>query len=242
MNKHPSTPINIQELSKNLAKHPNRCFVNFLFTGLIQGFLAGLSLIPGSSHICKNLMPALKKNKVVDNLIQNEVTKGYMISPFRSPPFALFRINPIGIATCKYSGKKRLIIDLSSPHNSTTPSINSLIPEDIFSLSYASVDHAIPFIKTAGKGTWLAKADITDAFKTMPLYPSQWHLFRVKWRSKIYFAVCLVFGCRSSPRIFDCLSEALCWILLNICKLPFVLHLQPTVSRSPKFPFRPWYF
>lgn len=41
----------------------------------------------------------------------------------------------------------------------------------------------------------------------------------------MYFSVRLTFGCRSSPKIFDTLSEALCWILLNNCKLPFVLHL-----------------
>lgn len=35
----------------------------------------------------------------------------------------------------------------------------------------------------------------------------------------------LTFGCRSSPHIFNSLSEALCWILLNVCKLTFVLHL-----------------
>ncbi len=51
-------------------------------------------------------------------------------------------------------------------------------------------------------------------------------------RNGIYLAlngkissVRLTFGCRSSPKISDTLSEALCWILLNNCKLPFVLHL-----------------
>lgn len=39
----------------------------------------------------------------------------------------------------------------------------------------------------------------------------------------MYFAVRLTFGRRSSPKTFDTLSEALCWILLNNCKLPFVL-------------------
>lgn len=41
----------------------------------------------------------------------------------------------------------------------------------------------------------------------------------------MYFSVRLTFGCRSSPKIFNTLSEALCWILLNNNKLPFVLHL-----------------
>lgn len=43
-----------------------------------------------------------------------EVAKGY-IGPFHEPPFNVVHINPIGIATRKYSGKKRLIINLSTP-------------------------------------------------------------------------------------------------------------------------------
>ncbi len=170
MNKHPSTPVNMKELSMDLHSHPNRCWVNFLITGLIQGFLAGLSSIPSSIYVCKNLMSALKEPEIVDKLIQKELDNGYIIGPFNKSPFPIFRINPIGVATRKYSGKKRLIIDLSSPHNSTTPSINSLIPDHIFS---QSIDQAIKFITTAGEGTWLCKADIIDTFKIMPLHPSQ---------------------------------------------------------------------
>ena len=221
----PSTPINVPELGKALKKHPNRCFVNYLITGLVQGFLAGLIWLPKMSFFCKNLQSALKEPKVVDTLLEKEVTKGFMIGPFDKSPFSTTRINPIGIATRKYSGKKRLIMDLSAPHNDETRSINSLIPPELFSLCYATTDDAIKLIQKAGRGAWLAKADITDAFKVMPLHPSQWHLFGVQWREKIYFSVRLTFGCRSSPKIFDTLSEALCWILLNNCKLPFVLHL-----------------
>lgn len=58
-----------------------------------------------------------------------------------------------------------------------------------------------------------------------PPHPSQWHLFGAKWREKLYFVVQLTFGCRSIPKMFDTLSEALCWFLVNNCKLSFVLHL-----------------
>lgn len=182
MNKHLSKPINIHELSKNLLSHPNRCFVNFLLTGLLQGFLAGLNFLPSGVHVCKNLLSSLKEPEVVDTLIQKELDKGYLIGPFSTSPFKAYRINPIGIATRKYSGKKRLIIDLSSPHNGETSSINSLISGNMFALAYATVDHAIQFIKTAGKGAWMGKADITDAFKIMSLHPSQWHLFGIRWK------------------------------------------------------------
>ncbi|KAI2650053.1 Pro-Pol polyprotein [Labeo rohita] len=132
---------------------------------------------------------------------------------------------PIGVATRKFSGKKRLIIDLSSPHNSPFPSINSLIPLEEFSLHYHDVDQAITLIKEAGRGAWLAKVDITSAFKVMPIHPDFWHLFGIRWKNKFYFAVRLTFSCRSSPKIFDTLSEAICWILSNNYNIPYLIHL-----------------
>ncbi|XP_041117254.1 uncharacterized protein LOC121321928, partial [Polyodon spathula] len=119
----------------------------------------------------------------------------------------------------------RLIIDLSAPRGSSTSSINSLIPQDQFSLHYITTADAIHSIKLAGRGSWLAKADISDAFKVMPIHPSLRHLFGICWHGKFYFSTQLTFGCRSSPKIFDTLSEALCWILLNVYHVPFLLHL-----------------
>ena len=69
-----------------------------------------------------------------------------------------------------------MVVDLSTPHGSHTPSINSLIPLKPYSLYYDSIDHAIQLIKWAGVGTCLGKANITDGFKVIPLHPSQWHL------------------------------------------------------------------
>ena len=107
----------------------------------------------------------------------------------------------------------------------STPSINSLIPSADFSMQYSTVDGAINLIRLAGKGAWLAKADITAAFKVLPLHPDFWHLFGVRWQDQFYFAVRLTFGCKSSPKLFDTLAEALCWILVNNHKLPYVTHL-----------------
>ena len=208
-----------------LGMHPSRCFVSCLLDGLVHGFLAGLCCVPVVSHDCHNLQTVLKEPAVVDALFKKEVAKGFMIGPFVVSPFSLYRVSPIGVATRKYLGKKRLIIDLSAPHNGVVPSIKSLIPREQFSPYYASVDNAIRMRTTAGSGSWLGKADITDAFKVMPLHPSQWHLFGVRWGGKLYFTVSSASGCCSSLRLLDMLSEALCWILVNVHRLPFVLHL-----------------
>ncbi len=211
----PSTPINMQALVSELSTHPDSVFTNHLLTGLSQGFRVGVLSYPDSTYVSKNLQSAIKDPETVSQLLGKELNKGYLIGPFVSPPFSVFRTSPVGIATRKYSGKKRLIFDLSAPRSGPVMSINSLIPPVPFSLHYATVDNAIKLIKLAGQGAWLSKADITDAFKIVPIHPSQWHLFGIKWDSKFYFAVRLTFGCRSSPCIFNMVSEALCWILLN---------------------------
>ena len=51
---------------------------------------------------------------------------------------------PLGLAIGKYSGKKRLIVDLSSPHdNPNHVSINDLIDKDSCSMTYVKIDDAI---------------------------------------------------------------------------------------------------
>ncbi|XP_049340789.1 uncharacterized protein LOC125804934 [Astyanax mexicanus] len=233
-----STPVNVPALAADLSAHPDTSFVCSLLDGFLFGFYPGLVASPSSSLTCPNLLSALAEPDVVSSLLQQELSSGFIIGPFSTPPFSVFRINPLGIATRKYSGKKRIIIDLSAPHGSSDPSINSLIPSSEFSLRYATVDCAIEAIKLAGRGAWLSKADIISAFKILPLHPDSWHLFGVRWDDQFYFSVRLAFGCKSSPKLFDSFAEALCWILLNKHRLPFVLHLLDDflVVDSPSSP------
>ncbi|XDV33697.1 hypothetical protein PO909_004007, partial [Leuciscus waleckii] len=223
--KYLSSPIIISSLARELDNYPDKNFTQFLLSGLKEGFDPGLESIPDSSLICNNLQSAIAEPYIVEALIKKELDSGFMIGPFDFPPFELFRISPIGVATRKFSGKKRMIINLSAPHGNSQPSINSLIPLDEFSLHYHDIDQAITLIKNASFRAWLAKVDITSAFKVMPIHPDFWHLFGIRWNEKYYFAVRLTFGCKSSPKIFDMLSEALCWILQNNYAIPYLIHL-----------------
>ncbi|XP_034773064.1 uncharacterized protein LOC117969256 [Acipenser ruthenus] len=186
--------------------------------------------IPSSSSAPQvtfnQLQPLLQP--IIDSQLALSARLDKLENPALAPP-AFSSSTPaytLGIATRKYSGKKRLIIDLSAPRGAYTRSINSLISSEEFSLHYIKLSDAIHFIKIAGHGAWLAKADISDAFKVMPIHPSLRHLFGVCWADKFYFSTQLTFGCRSSPKIFDSLSEALIWILLNSYHVPFFLHLM----------------
>lgn len=216
----------MNRLAFELKEHPDVDFVNSLIDGLTNGFHTGINQMPDKTFICKNLLSTSKYPDDVTNLIDNELQKGYIIGPFTEPPFDTFRISPIGIVEGKYSKKKRLILDLSAPHNNTDHcSINDLIDKQDYSLTYVKIDDAISMIKSFGSGTLLCKCDITDAFKLIPMHPSLWKFYGMKWKDNYYFYTRLAFGCRSSPKIFDKLSLAVCWILEYKWGLQNVLHL-----------------
>ena len=199
--------------------------MDYLRAGLEHGFDTLVSDINLQTKECKNLLTARENPSIVQELLDAECTKGYAYGPFSDTPFENYRVSPIGIAIGKYSGKKRLIIDLSSPHKSKLhSSINELIDKDQCTLSYVRIDDAINKICEFEKGAILCKFDIKDAFKHCPIRKDQWHLFLVRWNGMYYVMTRLAFGCRSSPRIFDNLAQALCWIASNNYNIRCIFH------------------
>ncbi|XP_044155356.1 uncharacterized protein LOC122941922 [Bufo gargarizans] len=54
---------------------------------------------------------------------------------------------------------------------------NRVINCEEFSMRYSSVDDAIQAILSHGRGVWLAKVDIADAFKLLPILPQLWQFY-----------------------------------------------------------------
>ena len=136
----PLIPINIDKLDNYLADHPDKNFVSYLINGLTQRFDTGLKSLPSSSLECQNLLSARTQKGIVAELIQSEVNKGFISGPYEKLPFSIYRVNPLGIAESKYSGKKRLIFDLSAPDNDVNhASLNDLIQKEEFSLNYVTM-------------------------------------------------------------------------------------------------------
>ena len=140
--------------------------------------------------------------------------------PFVSPPFEPFHCSGIGVVP-KKSGKLRLIHHLSAPHGL---SVNDGINRQDFSLHYISVDDAISAILQKGRGTFLSKVDIRNAFRLCPVRPEDWHLLGIHWKGQFYYERVLPFGLRSSPFIFNCVADALEWILSHEFSIHGLLH------------------
>ena len=218
--------VNVQTLSEELKYHPDKSFCDYLLKGFIEGFDTGLTKLPELPWECDNLLSAKRQPDITSELLETELDRGYVVGPFDTIPFHNYRISPIGVAESKYSKKKRLIVDLSAPHdNPDHPNLNELIKKEDYSLEYFTIDMAISIIKRLGKGAWLTKTDIKDAFKLVPIKKSLFPFYGVKWNNKYYFYTRLVFGSRSSPKIFDTLSQTVCWILENNYGIRHILHL-----------------
>ena len=103
-----------------------------------------------------------------------------------------------------------MIMDLSAPQGM---SINDGIDSELSSLSYSSVDQLAALVVSEGKGSWLVKADIKEAYRMVPVHPEDQHLLGMQWDQIVYIDQMLPFGLWSAPKLFSAVANALQWIL-----------------------------
>ena len=214
------TPVNPIALEAILAGY-DETFKRELVNGFKYGFKVGFQgpLAPTKS---KNLTSSDQNPKLVDEKLNKELSQGRILGPYINPPFEEFRTSPIGLVPKKEPGKYRLIHHLSHPEGT---SINDGIPEEKRHVAYQNIDHAVSHLKALGKDCWMAKTDIADAFRIIPLHPSQYHLFGICWRDQFYFDKCLPMGCSASCQLFESLSTALHWIANNKLNIHHMSHI-----------------
>jgi hypothetical protein len=74
------------------------------------------------------------------------------------------------------------------------------------------VADAIAGIKKFKSRAFLAKTDISMAYRNLPLRPEDYHLVGFFWNNLYYFDKCLPMGCSVSCQIFERFSSGLHWI------------------------------
>ena len=57
------------------------------------------------------------------------------------------------------------------------------------------------------------KLDVKDAYRIVPVHPSDYHLLGIRWRDRTYVDRALPFGLRSAPKIFSALADLVAWVL-----------------------------
>ena len=121
------------------------------------------------------------------------------------------QISPIGvIPKCNRNDKWRLIINLSAPLGI---SANDAIDSELSSIAYTSIDDATHMINHLGQGCLLAKFDLQEAYRAVPVHPLDQPKLAVTWNDDILIDRALPFGLRSAPKLFSALTDGFMWAL-----------------------------
>ena len=114
------------------------------------------------------------------------------------------------------SERKRVIVDLSWPigHSVNSGSSGSFYEDVQFVLSLPTIDHVIKAVDRFGKDSFIAKIDISRAFKHVPIDPKDINFLGVFWGA-YYVEKRLVFGFRNGSTFFQRIAESIRFILTS---------------------------
>ena len=227
---HVQTPLITRMWSRRLQDHPHQELVRYFLESITNGFR--IRFCGKNLHAAKkNLQSALAHPNIVDEYLQHELSLGRMSGPYHVSLCPGVHVSRFGVIPKNHHPDKwRLITDLSHPQGQ---SINDGIQPHLCSLSYVTIDDAILSIIKLGAGTALAKIDIKNAFRLLPVHPSDRHLLTMKWRGYVYIDHCIPFGLRSAPKLFNILADLLSWIAQTAGVSYLIHYLDDYLTMGP---------
>lgn len=214
------TPVNPSNLKNELLGY-NLEKLNFLVSGFTFGFQLGCIKTP-SIHPPHNHKSTREHPEIVQEYINSGLSTHRILGPFLHPPLPQFKTSPLGVVPKSEPNKYRIIHDLSFP---AQDSVNSNIPKEYSEVHYDSVDTVVSLVQQFGEGCLMAKSDIKDAFRIIPVSPDDYHLLGFTWQGQFYYERCLPMGASSSCQIFEQLSTALQWVMLTKLKAAGMSHI-----------------
>ena len=207
-----TTPLNLPKWQSELQSHPDQKFSEFIIQGIKYGFRLGFNYsLHKLKPRLKNLRSAAEHPSVVDAYLHNELLHDRLTHIHNPPSLPWFQINAFGVIPKRHKpGKWRLIVDLSAPDGY---SVNDHINKELCSISYISVDHIAETILRLGQGALLAKADVKEAFRNIPVATDDRLLLAMQWKGELYLDKVLPFGLRSAPILFTAVADTIEWII-----------------------------
>ena len=205
-----STPLVVGAWERALQAHPSPQFVQHILTGIREGFRIGLDNPPPCASSARNAPSAKENSAVIDAYLSEQIAKGYIAGPFSPGACSAVVTSSMAVIPKKTPGKWRVIVDLSRPEGR---SVNDHLRRESTHIAYSSVDDAAHLMHFLGRGALMAKLDIREAYRIVPIHPCDRRFLGVTWRDNVYVDCQLPFGLASAPAIFSAIGEALEWIL-----------------------------
>ena len=181
-----------------------------LLSYLCDGFSYHSTVETNATLVYPNAPGAINNPDAVLEIFQREVDLERYLGPFDAAEVSMmigrpFICHPIDLVD-KSNGKKRLVENLSFPHN--RPSLNSLTNHEDFSLNWGSFADAVELVVTAPPGSQGATVDWKDAFRMLGIRPDEWWMGIVHFSSRYWIDRCLKFGGSISTFNFELVAAA----------------------------------
>ena len=216
---HPvSSPLVADAWQQALVAHPDRDWVSCLITGIREGFRIGLQDQPTCRPTVGNSPSTAAHSAVVSAFLAAQVQAGNMVGPLPAHLCSNVITSRMAVIPKSSPRKFRVIVDLSTPAHA---SVNDNIHRELTHVAYSSIGDAAELMHHLGQHTLLAKIDIQDAYRLVPIHPRDRRFLGVTWQGGVYVDCKLPFGLASAPAVFCAVAEALEWVLRSrgVCNL-----------------------
>jgi len=234
----PFTPVNIDELEKRVnavstkmtwaqKNRAERTISNLKYGASTYQ----LSQLPAC--YCKNSKSTFTYGEHVTDTVANWVKQGIVSGPFKSPPLERFRVNPL--VAVDQDDKVRLVMNVSLPENE---SLNDNVDQNLLEKVHMSSARSVSYvIVEAGKGAWLSKMDMRDAYKVLPVPLTEIRLQGFRWLDMYFAETQQIFGAEPSVCNFDGLGKTVQTIVSIECQASersSPRQLDDTIKINPK--------
>ena len=156
--------------------------------------------------------PVLNDPVLVSRFLAAEVTSGAMAGPFSSPPIPDLHLSRFTLMAKPDGSGHRLLFDLSYPPGLSG---NDGIAKPDRSVQYTSLLDVVDRLTQHGKGTLMAKFDMSRAYRRVPIAPPDRVLLGLMWQNSYYVDLTLSFGGASCCSIFNEVADFLAELWQN---------------------------
>ena len=202
--------LNAEEWEKMLSGYWDKQLVHLIRVGFPIDFNRSCHL----THEDKNHSSAVDYPEDIKAYLNEEIQYGAIIGPFQSNPIPNCHVSPFMTREKPNASNRRVIIDLSWPkHNSVNDGVdkNSYLGSE-FSLTFPTIDDITNELVKIGPGSHIYKIDISRAFRHLKIDPLDYDLLGLRWDAT-FIDTCLPFGSRHGSQNFQCVSDAVRYVL-----------------------------
>ena len=224
--KKPTTSVRTVSLKNSIRGVTGQftCHEQKMAEETIQNLLRGAPALQRNdlkACLLKNAESVIRHGAVFTATLETWIKSGYVAGPFMEPPTPEFRAN--SLMAVEQKDKVRPVLNMSYPKGG---SFNCNIDKDVMrKVKMSSASQFGQSLLKAGRGAYMSKMDMKDAYKMVPARTEDFRLQGFQWLGAFFCDTQQIFGAATAVANFDDLGATVLNIVLAQCDIPrYLVH------------------